>query len=116
MQWATYASAPREGVNRKIWSIQSGVGHGTIGNQDSQRVIKVFTEAFMMRRERLTPVACLPVCFVGGTIPVWGQQCQGSFTGAVTDLTRAVIPGAQITVLEVDKGFTRSARTRPEGS
>ncbi len=74
--------------------------------------MKVFT----MRSGQRTRVAWLLVCLVGGILPIWGQQFQGSFTGTVTDPTRAVVPGAQVTALELDTGFTRSARSGPDGS
>ena len=48
--------------------------------------------------------------------PARGQTFQGSFSGTVTDPTEAVIPGAQVTASEQDKGFARSAVTEPDGS
>ena len=53
---------------------------------------------------------------VGACSVGWAQQVQGSFTGQVTDSSGAVIGGAQVTALERDTGFTRSAATLADGS
>lgn len=50
-------------------------------------------------------------CSVG-----WAQQVQGSFTGQVTDSSGAVISRAEVTVVEQDTGFTRTASTQEDGS
>ena len=45
-----------------------------------------------------------------------GQTFQGSVTGTVTDQSGAVIHGAVVTIEEMDKGFSRSATSRNDGS
>jgi hypothetical protein len=47
---------------------------------------------------------------------VHAQTFQGSFVGTVTDPTGAVIPGASITVRDLDKGYTRSVATDSDGN
>jgi hypothetical protein len=44
------------------------------------------------------------------------QTFQGSFTGTLTDPMGAVIPGALVTILEQDKGFSRSVTTDSDGT
>ncbi len=59
---------------------------------------------------------CL-IIFVGvGCMLAHAQTFQGSFTGTITDPMGAVIPGTALTIVEVDKGFSRSAVTGNDGS
>jgi hypothetical protein len=51
-----------------------------------------------------------------GCLVVMAQTFQGSFTGTITDPTGAVIPGAVVTVLEENKGFSRSVTSAGDGS
>jgi hypothetical protein len=51
-----------------------------------------------------------------GCLVVMAQTFQGSFTGTITDPTGAVIPGTVVTVLEENKGFSRSVTTGGDGS
>jgi len=44
------------------------------------------------------------------------QTFQGSFTGTIADPSGAVVPGANVTAVEQDKGFTRSAVTDRDGT
>jgi hypothetical protein len=69
-----------------------------------------------MRREVQAGLACSLVLLAGCTLSVWAQQFQGSFTGTVTDTSGAVVPGATITAIEVDKGFSRTVLTLDDGS
>jgi len=45
----------------------------------------------------------------------FGQTTTGSISGVVTDETGAVIPGATVTVRNVDTGFERTVQTNAEG-
>jgi hypothetical protein len=73
---------------------------------------KVRIMQFSIRRLLLRLFLILGVaCGVG-----WAQTFQGSITGTLTDSTGAVIPGALVTVQEVDKGFSRSATTENDGT
>ena len=56
------------------------------------------------------------VLLAGSCSGAWAQQVQGSFTGQVSDSSGAVIGGAQVTAVERDTGFTRSAATLGDGS
>ena len=56
------------------------------------------------------------VLLVGCAVSVWAQQSLGSFTGTVTDTTGALVPGATVTALEMDKGFARTTVTAADGS
>jgi hypothetical protein len=49
-------------------------------------------------------------------VAAWGQTFQGSFAGTITDPSGAVIPGAAVTILEQDKGFSRSVTAGADGS
>ncbi|HEV2135974.1 MAG TPA: carboxypeptidase regulatory-like domain-containing protein [Terracidiphilus sp.] len=46
----------------------------------------------------------------------FGQVDEGSITGTVTDTTGAVVPGAQVTLLNTDQGITVQTTTGPAGS
>ena len=45
-----------------------------------------------------------------------GSRTAGSIEGAVTDLTEGVLPGAMVTAVEVDRGFSREAVTDGTGA
>jgi hypothetical protein len=70
----------------------------------------------MHNRSRLLTTCLLFLLASWCTVPASGQQFQGSMTGVVKDQTGAVIPGAQVTVVEQGTGFTRSGQTLQDGS
>jgi Carboxypeptidase regulatory-like domain len=47
---------------------------------------------------------------------LWAQQAQGSITGVVTDASGLNVPGAKVTALDNQTGFSRSAETLKDGS
>ena len=58
----------------------------------------------------------LLLAFAPGGASAWGQaQNTGSIYGQVTDPSGAVIPNASITLVEPDKGFTRTVTTSKSG-
>ena len=59
---------------------------------------------------------CLFALVSVGCAAGWAQTFEGSFTGTLTDPMGAVIPGALVTVQEVDKGFSRGVITDSDGS
>ena len=59
---------------------------------------------------------CLILILGFGCTILSGQTFQGSFTGTVLDPSGAVVPGAQVTVTEEDKGFSRSVASSVDGS
>ncbi|HYA25663.1 MAG TPA: carboxypeptidase-like regulatory domain-containing protein [Terriglobales bacterium] len=69
-----------------------------------------------MKRKTLAFAIFFFLLLVGWFSAAWAQQVQGSFTGQVTDSSGAVIGGAQVTAVEQDTGFTRSAATVADGS
>jgi hypothetical protein len=69
-----------------------------------------------MRRNHQGRLWGVLVLAVWCSIPAQAQQFQGSFTGTVTDASGAIVPGATVTAVDVDKGFTRSVSTLGDGS
>src|ERR1051326_2362310 len=57
----------------------------------------------------------LPLVLVALTSIASAQLYTGSITGTVTDPSTAVVPGAKITVTDVEKGFTHTATTNADG-
>lgn len=47
---------------------------------------------------------------------VWSQTVQGVITGAITDPTGAVVPGATVTITNVGTGISQSVTTGSDGS
>lgn len=58
----------------------------------------------------------LPVLFVLLFIPAFGQETTGSIVGTVTDPTGSIIPGAQITVVDVGTNASYHATTNEFGN
>src|ERR1035437_5089140 len=73
-------------------------------------------EVLRMKRKTLAFGIFFVLLVIGACSVGWAQQVQGSFTGQVTDSSGAVIGGAQVTAVERDTGFTRSAATLADGS
>jgi hypothetical protein len=48
-------------------------------------------------------------------LPVYGQSDRGAITGTVTDLSGAIIPGAKVTITNLNNGEAREATTTREG-
>src|SRR5215813_2817169 len=48
-------------------------------------------------------------------IPVVGQTVTGTLQGTVTDVNAAVVPGAEITVRNIETGQERNVRTNSDG-
>ena len=51
----------------------------------------------------------------GLAAPAEGQLYAGSITGVVSDQTGAMIPGAEVTLTDADKGYTFVAKTDDKG-
>ena len=62
-------------------------------------------------------LACLFVLLltVVGTLPVWGQTTTAALRGTVTDPAGAVVPGAAITLSNVETGRTHDAESNESG-
>lgn len=56
------------------------------------------------------------VCLAGAVSVASAQTFEGSFSGAVTDPSGAVIAGATVSALEQDKGFARTVVTGNDGA
>ena len=56
----------------------------------------------------------LAVIFIGGN-PAWGQLSTANISGTVMDSSGAVIPGAALTLRNVDTGFVRATTTDSAG-
>jgi hypothetical protein len=70
---------------------------------------------FRIRISGYVAVACL--CFVFALAQHASAQVdEGSITGTVTDSSGAVVPNAQVTLLNTDQGITVQTRTGPSGS
>jgi hypothetical protein len=48
--------------------------------------------------------------------PAWGQTFRGTILGIVSDATGAAVPGATVTVRNVDTGLLRTTETQADGS
>jgi hypothetical protein len=74
-------------------------------------------------RTPITAVICgalvsslaLLLVLTGLAVPAGAQLYAGSVTGVVSDPTRALIPGADVTLVDADKGFRFTAKTDSNG-
>jgi len=78
-------------------------------NGDLYRIVRTFARA----NKKLAWL--LPVTLIALTSIAGAQLYTGSLTGTVTDPSTAVVPGAKITVTDIEKGFTYTATTNADG-
>jgi carboxypeptidase family protein len=67
-----------------------------------------------MKRKRFAPII-LAVFATLFAPPAYGQSDRGAITGAVTDSSGAIIPGARVTVTNLNNGEARATTTSGEG-
>jgi hypothetical protein len=77
-------------------------------HKGSARIPQAFLSTFL-------PFALFLILFAVLTPTAFPQVYGGSLTGVATDPSNAVIPGAQITLTDEEKGFKYTAKTNPEG-
>ncbi len=63
-----------------------------------------------LSRRLLVPIVALAV-----PVAVWGQGAGGTINGTVTDATGAVIPGAQILIVNAETGVDTRSETGING-
>ena len=68
-----------------------------------------------MRLRQLT-LAALGVAAMLVAAPAWAQRTSAGIRGTVTDQSKAVVPGASVTVTGQDTGLTRNATTDRDGA
>ena len=67
-------------------------------------------------RLRLLTLAALGVAAMLVAVPAWAQRTSAGIRGTVTDQSKAVVPGATVTVTGQDTGLTRTATTDRDGA
>src|SRR5688572_26652957 len=68
-----------------------------------------------MYRHGLAPLLAVALLVVG-TVPSFAQLPTATILGVVRDSDRAVLPGATVSIRNVDTGLTRTAPTDGDGS
>ncbi len=67
--------------------------------------------------KRLLALASAAVLFVSAAMPSSAQTAAtGSISGAVTDKSGAIVPGATVEITDTDTGATRTVTTNSDGS
>ncbi len=64
---------------------------------------------------RKLALAFVALAILGAAAPVWAQSITGSIQGEVTDEQRGVVPGATVSIRNVDTNLTRSLVTTADG-
>src|SRR3954464_9957807 len=67
-------------------------------------------------RSRQLALAALCVAALFMAVPAWAQRTTASIRGTITDQSRAVVPGATVTVTGQDTGLTRTATSDRDGA
>jgi hypothetical protein len=65
---------------------------------------------------KVTWIAATVVMVCSATILLYGQAVNGSIVGTITDSSGAVVPGARVTVTEVNKNVSLSTETNSSGN
>ncbi len=60
-------------------------------------------------------VAVLCCLLLFAAVPLWGQSARGAITGTVTDASKAAVPGAEVTVTNVENGAETKTLTTDVG-
>src|SRR5260370_5496797 len=71
-------------------------------------------EQSRMRTSRHKPWLC--ILLLNLIVPVFGQETTGSIAGLVSDATGALVPGAQVTVVNVGTNATYKTTTNQAGN
>jgi outer membrane receptor protein involved in Fe transport len=66
-------------------------------------------------RNRLLPLFAALACVLAFTTAAWAQTINGNIVGTVTDEQGAAVPGATVTVTNVETGQSRTGTTNEEG-
>jgi len=53
---------------------------------------------------------------VASALPATAQRTTASLRGTITDATKAIVPGASVTVTNQDTGFNRTVTTSPQAT
>jgi hypothetical protein len=64
----------------------------------------------------LARVSCVCICALLLSLPLFSQGNAGRILGAITDQTGNVIPGATVTIIDVERGITRTLITDDAGA
>lgn len=64
--------------------------------------------------QRILKAVVIAVC-IGGCIPAGAQSDRGTLTGSIQDPSGAVIPGARVTLVNIETGVTFTAPTNDAG-
>src|SRR5437763_665434 len=64
----------------------------------------------------LIHVRCIACCVLMAGAPAFGQAVSGSLLGVVTDNSDSSVPGATVSILEVNTGVSRMANTSESGN
>jgi len=67
------------------------------------------------RQKLILTVVLLPL-LITLSIKVFGQSTRGSVSGTVSDTSKGVLPGAAVTIKNVDTGITSTAKTNSVGN
>jgi hypothetical protein len=66
-------------------------------------------------RHRILSSVVIALIVIAGSTPALAQRTTASLRGTVTDASRAIVPGATVTVTNKDTGLTRSVTTSSDG-
>src|SRR5260370_3881794 len=74
-----------------------------------------FRRPFRVHTARAMQALCLNIAVILVCVPLFSQGSQGRILGTLTDQTGGVISGGTVTVLDVDRGVSRTLTTGDSG-
>jgi len=97
--------------------LRVAVKHRARGRWRQWAYIPKWRKMMIQQRTRwLFPLVVLTLFFLGTTRFGFGQAVSGSIFGTVTDPSRASVPGAAVTIWDLDRGINYQLKTNPDAN
>lgn len=84
--------------------------------KESKNLVRKISVMKSIQTRRANLFGALAMVFLLMATGVFGQEYRGTITGIVTDANGAVVPGANVTIQNVETNITSSTKTKDDGA